>query len=882
MRDATPGTVFLEDYQAPSYLINRTELHFELGEEDTILTSRLYLLRAVPDDVPLQLHGQELELLQLSVDNEPLDAAAYQVTDDYLLIHKLPEQCVLTCKTRIKPQDNSSLEGLYKSHSMFCTQCEAEGFRKITYYLDRPDVMSVFTVTIDADAGRYPVLLSNGNLLEATALDNNRHRVQWHDPFPKPSYLFALVAGDLQHIEDSFRTAGGRDVTLRIYVEPKDIGKCDYAMDALKRSMRWDEEVFGREYDLDIFNIVAVDDFNMGAMENKSLNIFNSSCVLAHPDITTDAGYQRIEAIVAHEYFHNWSGNRVTCRDWFQLSLKEGFTVFRDAEFSSDMGSRTVKRVEDVSMLRSAQFAEDAGPMAHPVRPESYIEINNFYTLTVYEKGAEVVRMIHTLLGAEKFRAGSDLYFSRHDGQAVTCEDFLLAMEDASGMDLGQFRRWYAQAGTPVLSVADSYDAEAQTYTLEVSQRCPATPGQAEKQPFVIPLAMGLLGDAGNLPVKLAGEEPDHDTDDNTHRVLIIDREQQQFVFEGVQEHPVPSLLRGFSAPVRLEYNYDRDALCQLMSRDGDGFVRWDSGQTLALQVISEVQAQLSRGEAAAVDPLLTGAFTRLLEDESLDPAMVAEMLALPGEGYLAEQAGEGAADVDLIHRARQRVKQAIGEAAEQVLLARYHGLASDEAYQPVGEQIARRALRNSCLDYLACANPAHLALASEQLASAGNMTDRLAALKTLAFHAEEADWTQPLADFYQDWRHETLVVNQWLQLQAAMPDAGALERVRGLMEHPDFDLRNPNKVRSLVGGFAGQNPVNFHRADGAGYRLLADVIAQLNSINPQIASRLLAPLTRWRFYVGRQELMRGELQRLAELPELSPDVYEVVTKSLQ
>ena len=882
MRDAIPGTIFLEDYQAPPYLINRTELHFELGEEATIVTSRLHLLRAVADDVPLELHGQGLELLQLSVDNEALAEEAYQVSDDSLLIHRLPEQCVLSCKTRIKPQDNTSLEGLYKSHSMFCTQCEAEGFRKITYYLDRPDVMSVFTVTIEADAERYPVLLCNGNLLESKTLDNGRQQVQWHDPFPKPSYLFALVAGDLQHIEDRFHTTGGRDVTLRIYVEPKDIGKCDYAMDALKRSMRWDEEVFGREYDLDIFNIVAVDDFNMGAMENKSLNIFNSSCVLAHPDITTDAGYQRIEAIVAHEYFHNWSGNRVTCRDWFQLSLKEGFTVFRDAEFSSDMGSRTVKRVEDVSMLRTAQFAEDAGPMAHPVRPESYMEINNFYTLTVYEKGAEVVRMIHTLLGEEKFRAGSDLYFGRHDGQAVTCEDFVLAMEDASGADLGQFRRWYSQAGTPVLSVSDSYDADAQTYTLEVSQHCPPTPGQAEKQPFVIPLAMGLLGDAGNLPLKLAGEDPDHETGDNTHRVLIIDEQHQQFLFTGVGERPVPSLLRGFSAPVRLEYDYDRSALCQLMSRDGDGFVRWDSGQTLALQVITEVQQQLSRGEAATIDPLLTDTFVQLLEDTSLDPAMVAEMLALPGEGYLAEQAGEGAADVDMIHRARAAVKKAIGEAAGPILLERYRGLASDDAYLPSGDQIAGRSLRNSCLDYLACANGAHLALAMEQLASASNMTDRLAALKVLAFHGDEGDWAQPLADFYQAWRHETLVVNQWLQLQAAMPDAGALERVRGLMEHPDFELHNPNKVRSLIGGFAGQNPVNFHRADGEGYRLLTDVIAQLNSVNPQIASRLLAPLTKWRYYAGRQELMRGELQRLADLPELSPDVYEVVTKSLQ
>ncbi|MEH6586383.1 MAG: aminopeptidase N [Halioglobus sp.] len=882
MRDANPGTILLKDYQAPAYLINRTELHFNLGEDETIVTSRLYLLRATQEPVALELQGQELELLQVSIDNEVLPESAYKVTENGLIIEEVPEQCVLSCKTRIKPQNNTSLEGLYKSHSMFCTQCEAEGFRKISYYLDRPDIMSVFTVTIEADAERYPVLLSNGNLLETKILDSGRRQVLWHDPIPKPCYLFALVAGDLEHIEDRFRTVGGRDVTLRIYVEAKDLGKCEHAMDSLKRSMRWDEEAFGREYDLDIFNIVAVDDFNMGAMENKSLNIFNTSCVLCHPDITTDQGYQRVEAIVAHEYFHNWSGNRVTCRDWFQLSLKEGFTVFRDAEFSSDMGSRTVKRVEDVSLLRTAQFAEDAGPMAHPVRPESYIEINNFYTLTVYEKGSEVVRMIHTLLGPEKFREGSDLYFSRHDGQAVTCEDFVCAMEDASGVDLGQFRRWYSQAGTPVLSVRDSYDADAQTYTLVVSQSCPATPGQPSKEPFVIPLALGLLGEAGNLPLRLAGEQPDHETGDNTHRVLIVEKADQTYVFEAVAEQPVPSLLRGFSAPVRLEFDYSRESLCQLMSRDDDGFVRWDSAQTLALQVIAEVQEQLSRNEEPVVDPLLTDACQQLLADESLDPAMVAEMLALPSENYLAELAGQGAADVDLIHRARGAVHKAIGMAGSELLLSRYQNLASAAAYLPTGEQIAARALRNSCLSYLASADRGNLSLASIQLQSANNMTDRLAALKVLAFYGEQSDWEAPLAKFYADWGHETLVVNQWLQVQAAMPDAGAVERVRKLMEHPDFDIRNPNKVRSLIGGFAGANPVNFHRADGEGYRLLGEVIAELNSLNPQTASRLLAPLTKWRYYSGRAELMRAELERLAAMPELSPDVYEVVTKSLQ
>ena len=707
MRDAQPGTVYLKDYQAPDYLINRTELHFELREEQTLVTSRLYLLRRSGEEGEgeLELHGQELELLEVSIDGQVLTPESYRVSENSLRVQGVTEQCVLSCKTRIRPQDNTSLEGLYKSHSMFCTQCEAEGFRKITYYLDRPDVMSVFTVSIEADAGRYPVLLSNGNLLETRELPSGRHLTVWHDPFPKPSYLFALVAGDLVYLEDHFATCSGREVTLRIYVEEKDQGKCAHAMDSLKRSMRWDEEAFGREYDLDIFNVVAVDDFNMGAMENKSLNIFNSSAVLCEPDITTDQGYQRIEAIVAHEYFHNWSGNRVTCRDWFQLSLKEGFTVFRDAEFSSDMGSRTVKRVEDVTVLRSAQFAEDAGPMAHPVRPESFIEINNFYTLTVYEKGAEVVRMIHTLLGPERFRAGSDLFFERHDGQAVTCEDFVLAMEQAGGVDLDQFRNWYSQAGTPLIKVRDHYDPETQTYTMEVEQSCPATPGQESKQAFVIPLAMGLLGDAGNLPLRLAGEEPDCETADNTHRVLIVDKPQQSFVFEAVLERPVPSLLRGFSAPVRLDYDYSREDLCKLMSRDDDGFVRWDSSQSLAISVIVEVQQQLQRGDSISVDPLLLQSCDQLLQDESLDPAMVAKMLALPSENYLVELAGEGAADVQAIHSARKAVQHAIGSHCAAAFARRYASLANSAPYAPSGEQIAARSLRNTCLVFLALAD---------------------------------------------------------------------------------------------------------------------------------------------------------------------------------
>lgn len=884
MRDAQPGTIFLKDYRPPAYLINRTELTVQLFEDYALVSSRLHLLRdPAADGYALELHGQELELLSLAIDGKALTAEDYTVTADTLLIHNVPEQCVLQCQTRSKPQDNTSLEGLYKSRTMFCTQCEAEGFRKITYYLDRPDVLSVFTVTIEAERERYPVLLSNGNLEDSAELDDGRHSATWHDPFPKPAYLFALVAGDLGHVEDSFTTCSGRDICLRIYVEEKDLEKCGHAMRSLQEAMRWDEEAYGREYDLDIFNIVAVDDFNMGAMENKSLNIFNTSCVLCSPQITTDAGFQRVEAIVAHEYFHNWSGNRVTCRDWFQLSLKEGFTVFRDAEFSADMGSRTVKRVEDATLLRTAQFAEDAGPMAHPIRPDSFMEINNFYTLTVYEKGAEVVRMIHTLLGAEAFRAGSDLYFERHDGQAVTCEDFVLAMEAASGVDLTQYRNWYSQAGTPELTVNAQYDADSQRYTLKVEQSCPPTPGQKEKQPLVIPLAMGLLGEAGNLPLHLEGIAPDPETADNTHLVLSVDQPQQTYVFEGVAERPVPSLLRGFSAPVRLHFDYSREDLCALMRRDDDGFVRWDSAQALAISVIQEVESQLQAQQAPVVDKLLLVACGDLLRDESLDPAMVAEMLSLPSENYLAELASQaGGANVDTIHEAREWVQKAIGVHLAQPLLDRYHQLASDEPYAPVAQQIAARSLRNTCLRFLVCADAANLALASQQFTAAANMTDRLAALGNISRHGTGELRDSALETFYQDWRHEALVVNQWLQVQAAIPDDKGLERVQALLEHEEFDMRNPNKVRSLIGVFSAQNPVNFHRLDGSGYRLLGDIVLELNSLNPQMASRLLSPLTKWRNYTGRDQLMRAELERLAAAPDLSPDVFEVVSKSLK
>ncbi|WP_269619310.1 aminopeptidase N [Zhongshania sp. BJYM1] len=884
MRDAQPSTIFLSDYRVPDFLIDSTTLRFELGEDSSLVSSVLALRRnpdAKTSDAPLQLHGTELELISLSIDDRLLADSEWSQSGEQLTIANVPASFSLRCETRIRPQDNTSLEGLYKSSGMFCTQCEAEGFRKITYYLDRPDVMSVFSVEIIADQSRYPVLLSNGNLTSKETLSDGRHKTIWQDPFPKPAYLFALVAGKLSVVEDQFVTTSGRRVDLRIYVEEKDLDKCDHAMLSLKNAMRWDEDVYGREYDLDIFNIVAVDDFNMGAMENKSLNIFNTSCVLAKPETTTDAGFQRVEGVVAHEYFHNWTGNRVTCRDWFQLSLKEGFTVFRDAAFSSDMGSPTVKRVEDVTLLRTAQFAEDAGPMAHPIRPDSFIEISNFYTVTVYEKGAEVVRMIHTLLGPELFRKGSDLYFERHDGQAVTCEDFVLAMEDASGIDLTQFRNWYSQAGTPQLVVSGSYDEQAQTYRLDVAQSCPATPGQAVKAPFHIPLAMALVGEAGQLPLQLADAPANTETADNTEMVLSVNEQTQSFVFTGVKEAPVPSLLRGFSAPVKLNFEYSRDQLLRLMRNDTDGFCRWDASQQLGLAEIKRAITNLATGKAVAPDPEYINACRELLDDTSLDGAMVALMLQLPSEAYLAEIIHP--VDVHGIHQAREALRTALASALSGELHACYSRCESDEAYVPDAAQIARRSLKNTVLSYLMLLDDEQVvALAIGQFENSSNMTDRLAALNCLVNSNAEYK-AKALQRFYQQWQHEPLVINQWFQVQAMCRLPGTLETVQGLMSHPAFEIRNPNKVRALIGAFCGQNGVNFHREDGAGYRFLADQVLVLNRSNPQIASRLLVPLTKWRKYLpAAQQLMRSELQRVLAEPELSSDVFEVVSKSLQ
>ena len=885
MRDAQARTIYLRDYRVPDFLIDSTELHFDLFETHTLVRSKLRMRRnpaANTPDASLILDGSELELKYVAIDGRALTVAEYVLSESKLAIAGLPAQFVFECETQIKPQENTSLEGLYKSRTMFCTQCEAEGFRKITYFLDRPDVMSVYTVTVSADRVRYPVLLSNGNLTAQGQLEANRHFATWHDPFPKPCYLFALVVGDLGFVEDSFRTLSGCEVTLRIYVESKDLNKCDFAMHSLKAAMRWDEEVYGREYDLDIFNIVAVDDFNMGAMENKSLNIFNTSAVLARPETTTDAGFQRVEGVVAHEYFHNWSGNRVTCRDWFQLSLKEGFTVFRDAEFSADMGSRTVKRVEDVTLLRTMQFAEDAGPMSHPVRPDSYMEISNFYTLTVYEKGSEVVRMLSNLLGPELFRHGTDLYFSRHDGQAVTCDDFVRAMEEVSGRDLTQFKQWYRQGGTPRLDVSGNYDADARTYTLAVKQSCPPTPGQSHKEPFHIPLAIALLGDAGVLRLQLQGAAPNIESSDNTELVLDVTELEQHFVFTDIPEQPVPSLLRGFSAPVKLHYPYTRDELMTLMRRDSDGFCRWDAGQQLAVAVLNDLQAVYRRGETLLVDARLIAAYRDLLADEALDPAMVALMLTLPSEAYLAELAGE--VDIEAIHATRLFARRFIATELQAELWRTYRANQITEPYQPSAAQIARRSLKNVCLAYLmAQEGEAAVSACVRQFEISDNMTDVMAALTALVNSDQKNAREKAVAAFYARWCDEPLVVNQWFQVQAASHLPGTLEYVQQhLLQHPAFDIRNPNKVRAVIGAFANQNAVNFHRTDGEGYRFLADQVITLNRLNPQIAARLLAPLSKWqKFPPAVRARMVAELRRIEREPSLSPDVYEVVVKSL-
>ena len=876
MKDALPQTVYLHDYKVSPFLVDTTDLVFDLGDEQTLVTCTLAVRRNSESDDQtgaFELNSKgDVALLWVEVDGQRLESDGYSLTDNLLRLYNLPSQALVRTQVVIKPQSNTSMMGLYRSRTMYCTQCEAEGFRRITYFPDRPDIMSVFTVKIIADKTAYPVLLSNGNAIERGDMDAGRHFVTWHDPFKKPSHLFALVAGTLEVVEDSFTTMSGREIPLQIFVEEKDLDKCDHAMLSLKNAMRWDEQVYGREYDLDIFMIVAVDDFNMGAMENKGLNIFNTSAVLANPKTTTDAAFQRVEGIVAHEYFHNWSGNRVNLRDWFQLSLKEGFTVYRDAQFSADMNSATVKRIEDVNYLRTYQFTEDGGPMAHSVQPDSYMEINNFYTLTVYEKGAEIIGMYHTLLGQELYRKATDLYFDRHDGQAVTIEEFVKAMEDASGRDLSQFRRWYKQAGTPELAARSEYDATAKTYRLEFTQSCPETPGQKNKLPFVIPVKLGLLGKKGELAVNAAGDQ---------EMVLELTDAKQHMIFENIDEEPIPSLLRGFSAPVKLDYNYSPEQLAFLMANDTDGFNRWDACQTLSFMVLQRLTDDAIAKRPMIMDAKLIEAFASLLEDQNLDPAMVQLMLQLPSEAQLHERATEIQAQA--IYQARHFARRAIAEALQDKLVETYNRHNVQQSYAPVAEQIGRRALKNAALSYLMLVDSIGPELAWQQFQSADNMTDQSAALSALVNCPVAAEYAaEALQQFEQQYRHEALVMNLWLQIQATNSQTNGLQRVQSLMQHPAFNMTNPNKIRSLIGAFCSANLVNFHNIDGSGYEFLQQQICALNSVNPQVAARLVTPLTRWKkFPQPNQQLMREALEKIAQLPDLVKDIEEIISKSL-
>ena len=874
-QDATPAAVRREDYRPPAFLVDTVDLHFDLDPSSTLVRSRLALRRnpAHGDPAaPLRLDGEALTLVALRVDGATVPEGGYTIEPGgALVLPNAPDGFVLEVETRVAPDANTEFSGLYVSGGNFFTQCEAEGFRRITWFPDRPDVMARFTVTLTADRARCPVLLSNGNPDAHGVAGDGRHWARWVDPHPKPSYLFALVAGDLVAVRDSFVTKSGRHVDLAIWVRRGDEDRCDHAMLALKTSMKWDEDVFGLEYDLDVFNIAAVSDFNMGAMENKGLNVFNTKYILARPDTATDGDYQGIETVVAHEYFHNWTGNRVTCRDWFQLSLKEGLTVFRDQEFTADQGSRAVKRLADVRRLRAAQFPEDDGPLAHPVRPDSYIAIDNFYTATVYQKGAEVVRMMHTMIGQDGFRAGMDRYIGHYDNQAVTIEDFVAALQEGSGKHLSAFIEWYAQAGTPDLSVSDAYDPDNRRYSLTLRQSTNPTPGQPVKRPVPIPVAMGLLGpNGGELPTRLAGEaEPAEGT-----RVLLLDGAERTFVFEDIPAPPVPSLLRGYSAPVKLS-GVSNERLRFLAAHDSDPFVRWDSLQSYASALILE---RVAKGGDAPLDAGLADALASALANADADPAFAAEAMVLPSEAYIADQMK--VADPDAIHDVRRTMRRQVAAKLGPALRATYDRLADDGPYRPEGTAIGRRALRNVCLAYLGT-TPEGVGLARAQFDAQRNMTDVLAALGVLA-DTDTPDRNAALAAFHAKWRGDDLVLDKWFAIQAMSSRPQTLDDVRALYQHPDFDLRNPNRFRSLVGAFSAGNQVRFHDASGAGYRFLADAIIALDPSNGQTAARLTNPLGAWRRQnPARQALMRAELERILTTPRLSRGTFEKASKAL-
>jgi aminopeptidase N len=878
MRTEEPRRVRLKDYRPPDWLIETVDLDVSLDPTATTVRAKLRLKpNGAGAPAPLVLDGEDLKLRSLALDGRPLPDGSFLVTPERLTIAQPPNRPFeLTIETVVDPTNNTQLMGLYRAGATYCTQCEAEGFRRITYFLDRPDVMAVYTTRIDADKSEAPVLLANGNLIaQGDVPGTDRHFAVWHDPFPKPCYLFALVGGELACVSDSFTTMSGRNVALRIYVEPGKEERSLYAMDSLKRAMRWDEAAFGREYDLDIFMIVAVSAFNMGAMENKGLNVFNDKYVLASPSTATDDDFARIEAIIAHEYFHNWTGDRITCRDWFQLCLKEGLTVFRDQEFSADQRSRAVERIGDVRSLRAHQFVEDAGPLAHPVRPELYHEINNFYTTTVYDKGGEVVRMIKALLGPDLFRKGMDLYFARHDGEAATVEQFIKCFADVSGRDFSQFMRWYTQAGTPEVVVAPHYDARAKIFRLDVTQTVPPTPGQPTKEPMVIPLAVGLVGrDGADLPLALDGRPL-------ARGVLELKEPSHSFVFTGVAERPIPSLNRGFSAPIKLKLPIEPDDLRFLAAHDPDPFNRWQAVQTLAMSLLTGNVSALREGQPLREDPGLITALTAILADNRLEPAFTALTLTPPSEADIAREIG-GDVDPDAVFAARKRLRAAIGEQLGAGLAETYGRMTTPGPYRPDAAGAGRRALKNVCLDLLAAtqANEA-IARALAQYESADNMTERMAALETLSQH-DRPERAHALDDFYRRYADDPLIIDKWLSLQAVIPEPATVERVRALTSHPAFSMANPNRVRSLIGAFALANHTQFNRSDGAGYDFVADVVLALDPKNPQVAARIMGAFRSWRaLEQGRRWRAEATLRRVTAAASLSRDVGDIVARTL-
>ncbi len=862
-----PQAKYRKDYQAPSHTITDIDLTFDLYDNDTIVTALSKVVQK-GESTTLELDGEGLELRSVKVDGE--DWAHHEVKEASLVLSDLPAEFELEIITKIDPEANTALEGLYKSGGAFCTQCEAEGFRRITYYLDRPDVLAKYTTKVIADKATYPYLLSNGNRIAQGEAENGRHWVQWQDPHPKPAYLFALVAGDFDVLRDKYTTMSGRNVDLEIFVDKGNLDRAGHAMTSLINSMKWDEERFGLEYDLDIYMIVAVDFFNMGAMENKGLNIFNSKFVLANDQTATDRDYLGIEAVIGHEYFHNWTGNRVTCRDWFQLSLKEGLTVFRDQEFSSDLGSRAVNRIDNVRIIRGPQFAEDASPMSHPIRPDKVIEMNNFYTLTVYEKGSEVIRMYHTLLGEEGFQKGMKLYFERHDGTAATCEDFVSAMEDATGVDLKQFRLWYSQSGTPTLRVNSEYNAEAKTYALTVEQFTEATQDQAEKQALHIPFDIELYDSKGQvIPLIINGE--------SVHNVLDIKQDKQTFVFENVVEQPVPSLLREFSAPVKLEYDYSDAELIFLMKHATNDFARWDASQMLLAKYIRQNVNNVQTGSEVQLSEDLIDAFRGVLLDENLEPAFIAQVFSLPSINEITGWYKQ--IDVDAVDTVLNSITVSLSTALEDELSATYHTLKQAE-YTIDHAAIGKRALRNQCLQFLAHTDKGNT-LVKAQYEAANNMTDTIAAMSA-ANSAQLECREELMADYSDKWKHDGLVMDKWFALQGTNPAEDALEKVKATMNHEAFSLKNPNRTRSLIGSFLAANPVRFHDKSGSGYQFAGEILRQLNDSNPQVASRMIDPLLKFRKYdEARQAMIRAELEKLKAMDNLAKDLFEKVTKAL-